>query len=128
MPKNQALAQVVSRAAVATIGYVLGWLAMAIVFAFTNGSGLEAAPNAEIPYFAGLGLLFGAALGWWWLLSFPALQFYGFEPLWNRISYDGPIYYVYDRPGYVLAGTLGIAAGLVLRFLYQRARAFARPH
>jgi hypothetical protein len=108
--------------ALALVAYLAGYLATALLFLATNGNGIEATPNEAIPYYAGFAALYGAALGWWWLVSFPFLDFDVVEPIWNKIRYDAPVHYAYDRPGYVLAGTLGIAAGVTLHLLYRRTR------
>jgi hypothetical protein len=110
------------RIALALFAYLAGYLATALVFLATNGNGIEATSNEAIPCYAGFAALYGAALGWWWLVSFPFLDFYVIEPIWSMIRYDGPVRYAYDRPGYVVAGSLGIASGVALRLLYRRTR------
>ena len=110
------------RIAVALVAYSAGYLATALVFLFTNGSGIEGTANDSLPYYAGFAALYGAALGWWWLVPFPFLHLYIVEPIWNEVRSEGPVYYAYDRPGYVLAGTLGIVAGVLLHTLIQRTR------
>ena len=114
------------RVAIAVATYVLGWLVTALVFVVANGNGIEASADAGIPYYAVFAVLYGVMLGWWWLLVLPVLHFFAFEPVWNELTHEGPIHYAYDRPGYALAGTLGIAAGLALRTLYERTR-FGSP-
>lgn len=108
------------RVVLAVAVYLVGWFATALVFLLTNGSGIEATPNEALPYYAMFGVLYGATLAWWWLLPFPFLHFFVFEPILNEIRYEGPVHYANDRPGYLVAGTLGIAAGIALRKLYQR--------
>jgi hypothetical protein len=114
---------IVKRAGVAIAEYAAAWLATALIFLIATGSGIEAQTNEALPYYAAFAVCYGAAVGWWWIVAFPLLHFYAAEPIWNAIRYDGPVHYAYDRPSFVLVGTLAIVAGLAARRLYERTRA-----
>jgi hypothetical protein len=111
---------VVRRAVVAVGSYAIGYLLTALVFVMSEG--IEGDPNRVTPYMAVFGVLYGAALRWWWVLPFPALHEFVVQPVWNDLRYSGPVYYSYDRWTPVLAATLGIAAGVVLGRLLRPAR------
>jgi hypothetical protein len=113
---------ILKRTAVSVGLYVVGWIATALVFLFANGSGIEGQGNDVLPYYAVFATCFGLALGWWWIIAFPLLQFYVVEPIWNAVRYEGPIHYAYDRPTFVLLGTLGILVGVASRMAYERVR------
>jgi hypothetical protein len=107
--------------------YAAGLLVTALVFSLVNGSSNDFSGADYVPYYVGFGLVLGVSLGWWWLVVFPFLQWYLVEPirLWLTSS-GGPIRYVFDRPGTVLAATAAIAVGVALRQLSKRIRLLAR--
>ena len=94
--------------------YVVGYLAFALAFAFAFG--IEGGTNS-LPYYAALGLLLGGLLGRWWLLAMPALHWYVVDPFrWQVLdSRHLPVTYEFDRSSYVLACTIAIAVGVVVR-------------
>lgn len=90
-----------------------------LVIAFVIDEGVDGDPRKQVPYWAVFGVLYGLAIGRWWILPFPALQLFIVVPLWYALQSTGPVTYSYDRGTVVLAGTLGIAGGLLVHALLR---------